>query len=727
MFRRTSHRRRLAILVVLSRCLFSAVLAFSQASAPDYDTYYRFPLSLGVEYQNLSPFGAYGANYNIFDLSASLRLPIPSVPILQPGLKVGMMRFDSQDPDQPLKWDHTHWYGALGLGVAHRFAKNFEFGGEALVGFSEAFFPDLLPEEGVVGTSNLLFEVGGRIVLNPSYNFSIDVHPTLKYLLSTGPLKDYDGLIFGIGFAGSFRFGQDPDAPGTVIRSIRFDQVSIPALFAAMQSFYAKHPAGTVTITNTDKQAVTDVRVSFLQPGYMDSPTQAAAIAELKAGVKRQIDLLASFNQEVFRTEGVTPLTGEVIVTYTSKGRAAEQRQSVTYDLHDKTAVTWDDDQKVAAFITPADSALRNYASFIRQACKDGTIPTYNDPLQLAAQVFNALGEIGCLYQADPALPFTMVQGNATVVDSVSLPRDTLKRITGDCVDLTVVYCSLLETAGTETGFITVPGHVYAAFNTRVPGREYAALHPDREMTINLNGELWVPVEITMIGKAGFLEAWRKGIEEWAAYENSPEKRRFFNTRKCQELYRPVGLKETDLGLQYGRKENILDRFRGDMDALVKTITDQMRSVAEEGGRKQDFNNLGIKYAQLLRYSQAEDAFNKSLMLDPGYESARINLANVLFLKKSYPAALARFQDAYKEIERTGAGSSAKGLKVLLNISKTYYQMAKYVEAQEYYAKAHAIDPRQVEQFAYLTERSPDDARAMEEKDPAYQILFVEE
>ncbi|GAH68908.1 unnamed protein product, partial [marine sediment metagenome] len=33
-----------------------------------------------------------------------------------------------------------------------------------------------------------------------------------------------------------------------------------------------------------------------------------------------------------------------------------------------------------------------------------------------------------------------------------------------------------------------------------------------------LEGQLWVPVEITMIGKTGFLEAWRKGIEEWSAY-----------------------------------------------------------------------------------------------------------------------------------------------------------------------------------------------------------------
>jgi hypothetical protein len=343
--------------------LFNVALAFPQSTELNYNTYYRFPLSLGVEYQSLTPFTAYGSQYNIFDLSVQLRWPIPSLPVLQPTLKAGMLRFDSQDLAEPLKWDHTHWYGALGLNAAHRFAKNFELGGEVLAGFSEAVFPNLLPE-GPVGTPNLFFEAGARIALNPSYNFSIDVHPSLKYLLSLGPLSDFNGFIFSIGFAGSYRFGQDPDAPGSVIRSIRFDKLSIPPVFAAMQSYYVKHPVGSITITNTDKQSVTDATVCFFQAGYMDSETQATSITELKPGESREVELFASFNQEVFRTEGVTPLTGKVIVRYKSKGRAAEQQQSVTYDLQDKTAVTWDDDQKVAAFITPADSALRNYASF---------------------------------------------------------------------------------------------------------------------------------------------------------------------------------------------------------------------------------------------------------------------------------------------------------------------------------------------------------------------------
>jgi len=511
--------------------MFCFIYSFAQKVNLNYNEYYRFPLSVGIEYQSLSPFSDYASTYSIFDLSANVRWPIPLKPVFQPSLRIGMMSFDNQDLTEPLKWDSTHWYGMIGAAYANRFQKNFEIGGELLAGMALAIFPDLLPDEGPVSTSNLILEAGARISLNPSFNLSIDIHPNLKYLHSFSYLKDYDGFILGIGFSASYRFGEDPDAPTAIIRSLKFSESDIPDLFAAMQSYYVNNPIGSISITNSEKHDIEDLEISFYQAGFMDTPTPAASIPVLEGGKTVEIPIFASFNREVFSVEGITPLTGEIIVSYTSRGKPAEQKTSVTYDLHDKTSMVWDDDKKVAAFITPADSALRNYASFIRQSCRESTIPAYSEPMQFAVQVFHALGEIGCLYQVDPTLPFTEVQENLMVVDSISLPRNTLKNITGDCDDLTVLYCSLLETVGINTAFITIPGHIYAAYNTKVAARDFGKIHPDRKMTISIDGELWVPVEITMIGKTGFLEAWRTGIEEWTRYDNEASVRAFYKTR----------------------------------------------------------------------------------------------------------------------------------------------------------------------------------------------------
>ncbi|MBN2551802.1 MAG: hypothetical protein JXB06_03485 [Spirochaetales bacterium] len=64
---------------------------------------------------------------------------------------------------------------------------------------------------------------------------------------------------------------------------------------------------------------------------------------------------------------------------------------------------------------------------------------------------------------------------------------------------------------------------------------------------------------------------------------------------------------------------------------------------------------------------------------------------------------------------------------MLLNISTTCYQMGDYARAREHYALAQSLDPERVRQFAYLGERRAEEARAAEERDPAYEILFLEE
>jgi len=709
--------------------LFLAVSLSAQEKAVDFNAWYRFPVSVGVEYQSFTPLATYpaGSPYTVSDISFAVRVPIPFHPLLQPSLALGMLRFDSQDASAPLKWDHTAWYGSLGVTYAYRFAKYFELGADLSVGASETVFPDLLPDRGALGNVDLLLGLGGRISLDPTYNFSVEIHPSLKYSYSLGALPDFNGLLFGIGFTGSFRFGQDPDAPGEVIRSIRFERVSVPSAFAAMQSYYARSPLGTVTLVNADSRPIDELEVSFFQKGYMDSPTTSAKIERLNPGERREVPLLALFSDEVFRTEGVTPLSAEVIATYKRQGRPAEQRQAVSFDLYDKKAMTWDDERKVSALITPEDSALKNYAGFIRQTLKDEVVGGYNDPLQLGMEVYQALSEIGVLYQADAELPFTRVQGNPMMVDSVSLARDTLKSGLGDCDDLTVLYDSMLETLAVESGFITTPGHIFSAINTKLPAREYRKIHPDRRMTIEVDGTLWVPVEITLIGKAGFNDAWLTAVKEWEQCDAAPETRGFFVTRKARELYRPVGLKETDLGLQYGSREAIVARFRADRNRLLDGLLRESMAAAKESGRKEDYNRLGMLSAQFGKYTEAEAAFQKALSIDPQYAGAQINRGNVLFLRQKYEEALKTFLAARGMLERRPNPETSLMVLLLVNVSRTYSRLDKPAEAKDSLVQASAVDAKEAQKYAGLVEGAAGGVRASQSHDPATDIVFVEE
>jgi len=721
-----SRARRFRIILWCILLVFPLLSVTARGEEMNFNHHYRFPLSIGLEYQTLTPLGSYNTDYNIYEASVNIRYPIPRLPVLQPFVQLGVMRFDSLDTMYPEKWDHTHLYGALGLGYANRFVKNFELGAEFTAGVSEAVFPKV-SDTGKVGSTNLLFNASGKISLNPSYALSIDIRPSVKYLLSLSSLKTFDGFLFGLGFSLNYRFGEDPDSPRSIIRSIRFENVSLPLAFSAMQSYYVKNPVGKATLTNTEKNALTDVEISFFQAGYMDSPTVSETLPVLGEGESLEVPLFASYNQEVFKTEGVTPLTGEIIATYKSRGRAAEQRHSVSYDLYDKTAITWDDNRKVGAFITPADSALRNYSSFVRQAVKDETLDMYNQQLQFAVQMYAALAEIGCLYQVDPTSPFTQAQENTQLVDSVSLPRDTLKRITGDCDDLTVLFCSLLETVGIETGFITVPGHIYAAFNTNAEGAEYREIHPDRSTTLVIDGEIWIPVEITMIGRGGFHEAWRRGSELWNAFEHDQSKRAFYRTRNAQAIYRPVGLKESDLGLQYGSKEHIVRGFKTEMNKIAGTIINGYMNEARASGDKKSYNKLGIVYVKFGMLEEAERTFRTASQIDRNYLTPQLNLANIAFLKEHYREALSIYENVADILRNRGKASSRFYQQVLLNISKVYYKRENYHQAQDYFMQARVIDPETVKEYSYLASVASSTSRASDVRSQAKDIIFVDE
>jgi tetratricopeptide (TPR) repeat protein len=690
------------VLAAAAPARMSAQSADGSSGAVDLNEYYKFPVAVGFEYQSLTPFSALNVPYSIFDLAGVVTVPIPGIPVLQPYARAGYVRFNSLDTQFPGKWDQYQLYGVAGAAYARKISKNFEVGGDLNAGFAEAIFPNVM-SSGPVSSPYLLFGAGARLSLTPSYGFSIDFHPGLRYQMSLSPFSMLDGVLLSLGVSASYRFGDDPDSARAIIRSLRIGEAEIPPAFTAMQSYYASNPIGRVQITNTEKQAITDVVVSFNQKEYMDSPTPCLTLPRIEAGKTVEVPLKAVFNSKVYDLEGgmgYTPLTGEIVATYKLGGRSAEQRSSVTYNLYDKRAMTWDDDRKAAAFITPLDRALKNYTAFINEASKEKSLPTWNQALQIAMQAYDALREIGIYYQDDPAAPFARVQGNKTLVDFISMPRDTLVRKYGDCKNLTVLYCSLLETKSVRTGFITVPGHIYPVVDTGQPAGEYRDIHPDRSMTLAIDGTLWVPVEVTMLdGKSDFMAAWQRAIDEWKTYEKD---RAFYRTRDAQAVYSPVAIQQLDLGLQYGSGDHIAQMFGADLDSVGRTVVAPYAADAQRSGDKKDYNRLGITAAKFRFLKDAEDAFTRALKADPGYVSALVNLGNLSYVKGDYRRAIASYMSVIPLMGKPAKGSAAAKISVvaLVNAARAYEALKQTNESQGLMAQASGIDADQMRDLA---------------------------
>ena len=126
-----------------------------------------------------------------------------------------------------------------------------------------------------------------------------------------------------------------------------------------------------------------------------------------------------------------------------------------------------------------------------------------------AAALFEALRLYRISYVIDPSSSYIALSDDETAIDSLNYPYETLYYRGGDCDDLSILFCSLLEVLDIESAFITIPGHIYIAFN--VGDNDWQA---NSRNVIELDGKRWLPLEIT-VPSAGFSRAWGIGARQW--------------------------------------------------------------------------------------------------------------------------------------------------------------------------------------------------------------------
>lgn len=148
-----------------------------------------------------------------------------------------------------------------------------------------------------------------------------------------------------------------------------------------------------------------------------------------------------------------------------------------------------------------------------------------------------------------------------------------------------------------------------------------------------LGGEVWIPVEITKIGRDSVLEAWAYGKREFDAYELQPNLRGFYKTREAQQLFRPVGLRSSEQEIGLDDPDEIVDFFVDDINNLAGLILGRYQQRAEERGRDRDYNRYGIAAARLHQFITAQRAFEKAIELSgSGLLAAHANLGVMYYL-----------------------------------------------------------------------------------------------
>jgi tetratricopeptide (TPR) repeat protein len=406
----------------------------------------------------------------------------------------------------------------------------------------------------------------------------------------------------------------------------------IAALFPSLLRAYRTRPAGAVVLMNTLQEPIRNVRADLFIRKYMDFPAEGTVLARLEPGKEASLNVFALLNEAALEVQEDLPLQAQLTVHYTDARGEHTVEISRPVTLYRRTAISWDDTGKLAAFITPNEDTVAGAA--FKLLGTDGILFPVSRTFASAARLCDSLGALPLSYVKDPQSPIEAVLGASGSIDTVRFPRTTLAYRGGDCDDTTALLASLLEALGISTAIMTSPGHVFLAFDSGEPEANAWMFNAPGFRTVTHKGTLWIPVESTVLSD-GFADAWRAASELVERYSASRELG-FLATAEARSIYPPLPLPPSILPSPTPdavRLDTIGKRSLAILDA------DLYKPAAKviEGERKKQsgatWNRTGNRLAQLhARFghdSEAAAVLNAIAAKDPSYVPALLNLAGL--------------------------------------------------------------------------------------------------
>jgi tetratricopeptide (TPR) repeat protein len=468
----------------------------------------------------------------------------------------------------------------------------------------------------------------------------------------------------------------------------------LDAVFPSLYAYYDDNAFGSVRVVNREDAKIRDVRVSFNASRYMDQPKLCAEYPEIARGESVTVPVKALFSDSVLQiTQGIDA-KGEILVEYSYLGSDRATRVPIDFRMHHRNAITWSDDRRAAAFVSPTNPAALWFSKYAAGTVRDRLRGGINKPLQYAIGMFEAERLYGLNYVVVPANDYSVKHGLKDYIDSVQFPHQTLSNRGGDCSDLAILFATLMQSVGVEAAFITIPGHIFAAFDTGMTEAEARAGFYDPGLLVYRDGRAWIPVEVTMV-RDGFIKAWRVAAKEW--YDSSRRgTAAFYPLPDCWKVYPPAAFPGVNPRFVLPSDADAAIAFDGSLDRYVaremEPRIEALRARLAEDRAENRANELGILYAH---YGMLKDSWKEfSDSAKGGCQAAWTNLGNVAYLRKDYRLALSYYQWAYK--------LNPSDDDALLGIARCQYELEDFDSSDSAYASLNGRNPALAGRFGYL-------------------------
>jgi tetratricopeptide (TPR) repeat protein len=511
--------------------------------------------------------------------------------------------------------------------------------------------------------------------------------------------------------------------PGGLTLQPTFDTV-----FPVFHAWYDENPLGTLLVANTGKDLLTNLRVSFYMKQYMDGKWTSPPVARLDPGTQIAVPLRALFNQGILDINTSTKSLAEITVDYEVGGKSQSTAITESVRLQSRNGMTWADsegnpaDARAAAFVTATDPAVLTFARNIASSVAGTGSTTINENLARAMAMHEALNLFKVVYMPDPKTPYKELVQRKNEVDFLQFPRETLAYRAGDCDDLSILYCALLESLAVETAFITVPGHIFMAVSLGMPPDEARRKFKYVDEMIFEGDRTWIPIEVT--DRDDFMAAWQLGAKEWRE-SRARNQAGLHSVREAWETYEPVNLPKDSApppvapaaAALVERYKDVQIRFLDrEMAEQLARLTKQVADTRED---PKALNSLGVLYAKYGRYDEAKVQFKKASSKSKAYLSPVLNLGMIALVEQDFAAS----SDYYEQARKL----EPKNTQALLGYARANHELENYGSVRLAFDELRKADPGLAAQFAYLDLRGDEAARAADISKAKEVTLWAEQ
>jgi tetratricopeptide (TPR) repeat protein len=623
-------------------------------------------------------------------INLSLHYRFPAKPLFFVGGGLGYNYFSLQaDPALSVIT------ATLDGGMIYNFTPKFGIKGFGKGGFYSGFLTGEITTEDARG-SDLYFSLGAGVFYGITPSLELGILSTYEnYLDLMNGIGVSLGLVYNIGIKRKAR--------------LELQEINLDTVFPVFYKYYDDHPIGTVTLRNDENTPVSGITVSFYVKQYMDSPRVTKVDMDLDKNSELEVELNALLTEEVLEITEGTKVTADIEIHYLNRGKRQSISTTETLRLHDRNAMTWDDDRKAAAFVTSKDPNVLSFSKNIAGMVRDSGYKAIDENLRMAMGMHEALSEYGISYVVDPKTPYAELSQKTYELDYLQFPKQTMEYSAGDCDDLSILYCALLESIGIETAFVTTPGHIFMAFSLDDTPEVVRKSSSNQSDYIFKNGRTWVPIEVTE-RSGGFSRAWKTGASQWREHSEK-DQAGFFEIHDAWETYEPVGLPGGGTFIVLPNMSTVMSMYERELRSYIDReisirVVKLQNEIKKSGYNKKPVNKLGVLYARYGLTDKAKVEFDTILQRDARFVPALLNMGNLNYLDGRMEDALAYYERALK-IDNDNPN-------VILCVARANHALNNFGLVTKYYAQLQQISPEHASRFDYLGQMGEESTRASE-------------